>query len=700
MEDLHKFINDQLSVWPMAARNFRALKRVRTREMVIDGQTVILQHNPGRIISSTADTRAEVIAARPCFLCPEHRPAEQFHVKFEGRKGRLYNVQVNPYPIFPAHLVIARDTHIPQAIWHHLPDMLDFTRTYQDYTVFYNGPMSGASAPDHLHFQGCPRHLLPLEESIDAFLDNPGTPLATVKDATLYHYPHFNRGVFALKATTPKSQAKLFYRLLECVGTPGGETEPRFNLYTYFKDGEYRTFVILRSEIRSHHYYTMGADHLTISPGAADMAGMFIAPMAEDFKKATPEMLSEMLAEVSVSKEQEEHILWRITRKQPPVEVGIMSAESIEFEIISDGAGRQKVSFKDGKIDYNGVLYDELYFDSITRSTLFAEPSFILFGVTIGIDFHWEQKRDFRYAGSLKFIVENGKITAINRLGMEDYLLSVISSEMKSTAGLELLKAHAVISRSWLTARIRERRERGAGPHSGFDVCADDHCQRYQGLTMATGDSVRKAIDETWGQVLCYRGELCDARYSKCCGGRTERFSACWENVDYPYLASVPDNDGGKDFCDCQEDSILAQVLNDYDLQTKDFYRWEVRYTRDAVSDLVRRKSGSDLGTIRNLEPLERGDSGRIVRLRIKGDRGEMTVGKELAIRRVLSESHLKSSAFDVRWEGDTLVLNGRGWGHGVGLCQIGAAVMAAHGYRYDAILAHYYPGSELTELQ
>lgn len=692
MEDLNKFINDQLSVWPLAAANFRALKSVRTRSEQIGGQQVTIQFNPERIASSTADISTKALAARPCFLCPENRPSEQFHVKFEGRKGRLYNIQVNPYPIFPGHLVIARDRHIPQAIWHHLPDMLDFVREYTQYTVFYNGPMSGASAPDHLHFQACPRHALPVEDPIDAFLDNPGESLASVKDATLYHYPHYDRGVFALKATTSKSIAKLFYRLLECVGTPEGETEPRFNLYTYFKDGEWRIYVILRSNLRSHHYFAEGQEHLTMSPGAADMAGMFIAPRKEDFDKVSAGMLAEMLAEVSVSKGTEDMVIHRLTRRQRTIDIGIMSAPSIRFEIISDGAGIQTVSVKDGRIDYNGVLYDELYFDSITRSTLFAEASFILYDVTIGIDFHWQQQRDLRFAGSLKFVVDGNKVVAINRIGLEDYLLSVISSEMKSTAGLELLKAHAVISRSWCLSNL--------GRHGIFDLCADDHCQRYQGVAMAAGDKVRKAIDQTWGKVLTCQGKLCDTRYSKCCGGLSERFSACWEDIDFPYLQPVADNDGGRDFCDCEDDTILSQVLNDYDLATRDFYRWTVRYSREEVSALFKRKTGIDLGPIRQLEAVETGESGRIVRLRIKGDKGETVIGKELAIRKALSDSHLKSSAFTSCWEGDTLVLNGKGWGHGVGLCQIGAAVMAAKGYSYDAILKHYYPQTTIDEIR
>ena len=738
MQELRKFIKDQLSVWPLAAANFRALKSVRTKHLTVCGLPCSVQFNPERAGSSTADTSPEAIAARPCFLCEDNRPPEQRHIKFEGRKGRLYNVQVNPFPIFRDHLVIVRDRHLPQAIWHHLPDMLDFAARYTDWTVFYNGPESGASAPDHLHFQAVPRHKLPLEEAVDAFLDEPGAPLASVKDATLYKYPGYCRGVFALKATTSKSLTKLFYQLLDCTDRRPDETEPKFNLYAYKKGEEWRAFVVMRAAKRSHHFDAAGPDHLTISPGAADMAGVFVAPFREDFDKVTAAQLEGILEEVTIPRHEEDMIQWRLTRTQPRVSVGILAAKEIRFEIISDGAGPQSVRWCDGKIDYNGTLYDELYFDSITRSTLFAEPSFVLYDVVIGIDFHWEQKRTLKYAGGLKFIVEGDLVRAVNLVGMEDYLLSVISSEMKASASPELLKAHAVISRSWLLARIHDRQiaagasdclersevgisrpagpgtltktksERGLRPqgvtggsapfinigipHRDFDVCADDHCQRYQGLTMAVGDNVRTAIDETWGQVLRYDGALCDTRYSKCCGGRTELFSTCWEDIDFPYLQSVEDP-----WCDCENDAVLSQVLNDYDQTTRDFHDWTVRYGADELAALVRERTGIDFGEIRALEAVERGPSGRIKYLRIVGSKHTEVIGKELRIRRALSTSHLKSSAFEAeRDPAGAWILRGRGWGHGVGLCQIGAAVMADRGFTYRQILQHYYPGATL----
>ena len=711
---IDKFVKDQLSVWPLAAENYRSLKKAGSKVLSIGGLPVTVQLNPCRRISSEASLDKESINRRPCFLCPENRPAEQTNMEFEGRKGRRYRVTLNPYPIFPSHLVISSFEHTPQSIWHRYQDLLDFVRENNEYLGFYNGPESGASAPDHMHFQACPQGLTPLQNRVDELLA-----------ARLFHLNEYARGVFVLCGATAKSTAKLFYRLLDCAPVPDGSSEPKMNIIAWCHEGEYRTAVIFRERHRPHNYSSSGADHLAMSPGCADLAGVYVTTREEDFDKLDAGLLSQVVREVAASEETEKEIIWRLTRSQRRLEVGIMSGSEIEFEIISDGAGRQKVEYSQGRISYNGALYDELVFEAQTEATMFAEPSFILYGVTIGVDFHWERKVTQKFAGTLKFIVDGGKVTAVNIVGVEDYLLSVISSEMKASAGLEFLKAHAVISRSWVMAQVEHRQSHvsrtpepscpvsepveGAeeyikwfdhDDHTLFDVCADDHCQRYQGLTMAVGDTVRKAVDQTWGLVLTSEGKICDARFSKCCGGRMELFSTCWEDKDYPYLQPLPDTadcvEGDDVFCDTKDEKILSQVLNDYDLETRDFYRWRTEYSRTEVSDLVRRRSGMDFGTIRDLVPVERGPSGRLKRLKVVGDKKTMIIGKELIIRRWLSDSHLKSSAFEVHWDGDHLTLDGSGWGHGVGLCQIGAAVMAAKGYSFDRILLHYYPGSTL----
>ncbi len=726
---IDKFVKDQLSVWPLAAENYRSLKKAGSKVLSIGGLPVTVQLNPCRRISSEASLDKESINRRPCFLCPENRPAEQTNMEFEGRKGRRYRVTLNPYPIFPSHLVISSFEHTPQSIWHRYQDLLDFVRENNEYLGFYNGPESGASAPDHMHFQACPQGLTPLQNRVDELLaagdDKTLDYLTNVKEARLFHLNEYARGVFVLCGATAKSTAKLFYRLLDCAPVPDGSSEPKMNIIAWCHEGEYRTAVIFRERHRPHNYSSSGADHLAMSPGCADLAGVYVTTREEDFDKLDAGLLSQVVREVAASEETEKEIIWRLTRSQRRLEVGIMSGSEIEFEIISDGAGRQKVEYSQGRISYNGALYDELVFEAQTEATMFAEPSFILYGVTIGVDFHWERKVTQKFAGTLKFIVDGGKVTAVNIVGVEDYLLSVISSEMKASAGLEFLKAHAVISRSWVMAQVEHRQShvsRTPGPscpvsepvegaeeyikwfdhddHTLFDVCADDHCQRYQGLTMAVGDTVRKAVDQTWGLVLTSEGKICDARFSKCCGGRMELFSTCWEDKDYPYLQPLPDTadcvEGGDVFCDTKDEKILSQVLNDYDLETRDFYRWRTEYSRTEVSDLVRRRSGMDFGTIRDLVPVERGPSGRLKRLKVVGDKKTMIIGKELIIRRWLSDSHLKSSAFEVHWDGDHLTLDGSGWGHGVGLCQIGAAVMAAKGYTFDRILLHYYPGSTL----
>lgn len=726
---IDKFVKDQLSVWPLAAENYRSLKKAGSKVLSIGGLPVTVQLNPCRRISSEASLDKESINRRPCFLCPENRPDEQTNMEFEGRKGRRYRVTLNPYPIFPSHLVISSFEHTPQSIWHRYQDLLDFVRENNEYLGFYNGPESGASAPDHMHFQACPQGLTPLQNRVDELLaagdDKTLDYLTNVKEARLFHLNEYARGVFVLCGATAKSTAKLFYRLLDCAPVPDGSSEPKMNIIAWCHEGEYRTAVIFRERHRPHNYSSSGADHLAMSPGCADLAGVYVTTREEDFDKLDAGLLSQVVREVAASEETEKEIIWRLTRSQRRLEVGIMSGSEIEFEIISDGAGRQKVEYSQGRISYNGALYDELVFEAQTEATMFAEPSFILYGVTIGVDFHWERKVTQKFAGTLKFIVDGGKVTAVNIVGVEDYLLSVISSEMKASAGLEFLKAHAVISRSWVMAQVEHRQShvsRTPGPscpvsepvegaeeyikwfdhddHTLFDVCADDHCQRYQGLTMAVGDTVRKAVDQTWGLVLTSEGKICDARFSKCCGGRMELFSTCWEDKDYPYLQPLPDTadcvEGGDVFCDTKDEKILSQVLNDYDLETRDFYRWRTEYSRAEVSDLVRRRSGMDFGTIRDLVPVERGPSGRLKRLKVVGDKKTMIIGKELIIRRWLSDSHLKSSAFEVHWDGDHLTLDGSGWGHGVGLCQIGAAVMAAKGYSFDRILLHYYPGSTL----
>lgn len=433
-----------------------------------------------------------------------------------------------------------------------------------------------------------------------------------------------------------------------------------------------------------------------------------------------------------------------IYHTEPKVSVGILWNNKITFVLNTnysilgtDTQGEYTVTLSDNnKILYNGELYDELVFEPKD-----ANASFTLREVVIGINFHWERKEDQVFEGALKLIVDNGLITVVNVLPVESYLTSVISSEMSATASLELLKAHAVISRSWLLAQIEKNKEIVANKekystftetdteiirwydredHTRFDVCADDHCQRYQGITRASAnlETVKQAISETFGQLLISEGKICDARFSKCCGGIVEEFQNCWEDIKYPYLVKLRDDVNTADipdltieaesvkwiqsrpsaFCNTQDKKILGQVLNNYDQETTDFYRWSVSYSQEELSALVMKRSGIDFGLIEDLIPLERGTSGRLVKLKIIGSKKTLIIGKELEIRRILSTSHLYSSAFIISKSESAFTLTGAGWGHGVGLCQIGAAVMGEKGYTYDKILLHYYVGAQIEK--
>ena len=412
----------------------------------------------------------------------------------------------------------------------------------------------------------------------------------------------------------------------------------------------------------------------------------------------------------------------------PLVSVGIVGAESITFTLNGygeDGSSRT-ATIHNGLIQYDGKAHTRLCFKPQS-----PDDSFSLMDVVIGVNFHWQRLETQTFRGSLRLLADGGKIWAINDLPVEDYLESVISSEMSAQSSLPLLMAHAVISRSWLMSQIdgntapNTQASHGDAfirwydhtDHTLFDVCADDHCQRYQGITKETSPNVAEAIRRTRGELLTYGDEICDARFSKCCGGAMEEFQYCWDDTPKPYLkgigdtpeATIPDLtveenarqwilSSPKSFCNTTDKRILSQVLNDYDQETTDFYRWRVSYTQEELSKLVEKKLGAGLGTITDIRPLKRGTSGRICELRITGTKKTIVVGKELEIRRALSESHLYSSAFVVEKQGDTFTLIGAGWGHGVGLCQIGAAVMGDKGYAYDEILRHYYPGAEIEK--
>ena len=660
-----------------------------------------------------------------------------------------FHLLVNPYPILPVHFTIPQKKHQPQRIKDYYGEIHRLLDQYPELMVFYNGPKCGASAPDHMHFQAGTNGLLPLQASWQRYARNLTTVYSLSEDEQIAYINDYPAPALVIKSKTAKSDEQLFriiYDSLQAVNASqtSSKEEPMMNIVAWRQGDDYLSVVFLRKKHRPECYAATGEAQLLVSPGALDMSGMIITPRPEDFEKITPEKAVDILREVSMTEEEVQQVIERIRhseqhqsalsktpwKAEPTVQVGIVSAERILFSLnkayTAKGAlieGEQEVAFSEGGILWNGNQYRELKFIPQTK-----DASFSMKDVTIGVNFHWERKETQTFLGTLRLVVEEGKICAINELPVESYLTSVISSEMKATSSLEFLKAHAVISRSWLLAQMEKRQNQSSGgngffsfvkkddelirwydrdDHTIFDVCADDHCQRYQGITKADNIHVVEAVKATRGQILMYDGEICDARFSKCCGGVTEEFQYCWEDTPKPYLVSVPDaaTPDGDPFCHTHDKHILSQVLNDYDQETSDFYRWQVEYTQEQLRELIERKLKMSFGQILALEPLERGKSGRIWKLKIVGKERQFTIGKELEIRRTLSETHLYSSAFEVepmdivQGVPQKFVLKGAGWGHGVGLCQIGAAVMGEKGYRYDEILLHYYQGAEVKRI-
>ena len=724
---LRRFFQRQLQTWDAVRQRYRELNRVEIRELPAENITLAVQWNPARIGSTGAKIDAKSISERPCFLCHENRPQEQMRRLVDGK----YELLVNPFPILPVHFTLPTLKHQPQRILPMYGEMLRLAQRDAALTVLYNGPRCGASAPDHAHLQLVSTGVMPLQTAWQRLGRNLVEVLKGDDESGIWYVPDYPAAAFLLRSRSVAEGEQIFRRLYDALQYVVPQTdEPMMNILVWQQGDQLLSVLLPRRKHRPDCYSAAGDDQYLISPGAVDMGGLIITPREQDFRRLTPETVSAIYKEVSLTPEQMNQVMERlqnmplishhptlVSQEEPDVAVGIVSGQKISFSLneayTAKGAtieGPQQVEFAEGGILWNGNQYRELTFRPAAPNA-----SFSLSDVTIGVNFHWERKETQTFLGTLHLVVEADKITAINVLPVERYLASVISSEMKATAGVELLKAHAVISRSWLLAQMKRREENqeqkngffsfikkddelirwyDREDHTIFDVCADDHCQRYQGITKQTSPAVEQALKATCGQVLCYGDDICDARFSKCCGGRTEEFQYCWEDTPKPYLVSVEDP-----FCNTSDKAVLSQVLNDYDQETNDFYRWTVDYTVDEVSDLVSRKLKDDFGTITDLIPLERGKSGRIWKLKIVGTKKTFTIGKELEIRRALSETHLYSSAFDVEKTPGGFRLHGMGWGHGVGLCQIGAAVMGQQGYNYEQILLHYYRNAEIKRI-
>ena len=718
---LQRYFDRQLDVWSDVRLRYRELGNAQTRELSNGTSTVVLQWNPARMVSTGAKIDQRSISERPCFLCAQNRPQQQLKRTIDGR----WELLVNPYPILPMHFTLPTLKHTPQAIKGMYGEIHRLLTDYPELVVLYNGPKCGASAPDHAHLQAGIPKVLPLLDAWQRLSRELTTVVALDDENDISIINEYPCPALLIRSRAADTGIRLFQQLYAALPCREDEAEPMMNIVAWRKGDEYLSVVFPRAKHRPDCY-----GDILVSPGAIDMAGLIITPREEDFLKLTAEAATDILREVSLPKAELDKVVEQLQNnaqdsrlkgqhpKEPTVSVGIVSGQKIVFTLnapyTAKGAaftGEQTVEFSEGAILWHGQQYRELLFTPQS-----ADASFSLRDVSIGVNFHWERKQTQTFNGTLRLVVESDQITAINELPVERYLTSVISSEMSATSSLELLKAHAVISRSWLLAQMEKRHRHAAGggdaffsfskkddelirwydreDHTIFDVCADDHCQRYQGVTNADNPTVVKAIADTRGQILTYDGEICDARFSKCCGGRTEEFQYCWEDTPKPYLASVDDP-----YCNTNDRHILSQVLNDYDQETPDFYRWTVAYTQAELTELVNRKLKMDLGDIIDLQPLERGKSGRIWKLRIVGSKRAFTIGKELEIRRTLSETHLYSSAFEVEKSADRFVLHGSGWGHGVGLCQIGAAVMGEQGKSYNEILLYYYRGAEIKNI-
>ena len=680
--DIEQFFANQLATWPEVKKRYDDLKTARHKEVVVEGRAYDVMFNPARIRSAAAKVENGQVD-RPCFLCPEALPKEQQRLTVSTLPGRReYHIMVNPYPITDRHFTIVSARHERQTLALSLPedgrsgasrlwDMAFFADLLPDYLVFFNGACSGASAPDHMHFQAVPKALVPIT-----------------------HWTWQQQQDMGVTSQMPASIADSDHKNVLC-WTDGADCH---------------WLVIDRRCHRPKEY----AEGLLISPASLEFCGLVPMAREEDYGRMDSALLRSVLTQCR--------------RQEPMLHVGIMEGQQIRFS----------ADERTHSLNYVGedhILQVMDYGSNRAEKREIAEycttsSPFTLEGVTIGKQFHWEQQEDQTFVGSLRVIARDGELHAINTLPVEEYLKSVISSEMSATNNLELLKTHAIISRSWVLRQLtpsqppRGEEEKNSLPRDGrnrvlvriwdhtdhrlFDVCADDHCQRYQGITRQVSPLVAQAVEETRGMVLLdHDGAICDARFSKCCGGRSELFSTCWQDRDYHYLQPVDDP-----WCDTHEERVLRLVLNDYDQRTLDFHDWEVSFTPEALTELFNRKMQAEFPDFRPFEqitdlvPVKRGPSGRIYDLEVVGQvaglRTSIHLGKELLIRKAFSESHLYSSAFDVdvtTGPQSLITLRGKGWGHGVGLCQIGAANMSQHGYTYEQILQHYFSGARIEAI-
>lgn len=754
--EMKDFFERQLASWREVRGRFAGLRKVKTRRLSMGAGGVCLQFNPDRIRSTGAKVDGESIKKRACFLCPENQPKEQWRRMMDGGMWLC----INPFPILEYHLTLPANEHRRQEFLPMMDEMLRLVEAWPDMVVFYNGPQCGASAPDHAHLQtgqGCniplrsqwrehEKRLMPVE---------PGTA-KNGGAGGIYLLEDNVVPVVVVKSCRKEETERLVRKVVEALPQVEGEWEPRMNVLAWTEprvphETEWVVCIIARKKLRPDCFFAEGAEKVMVSPGCIDMAGLIITPREEDFRKLTREKAEDLLREVALSPAAMAGVLRKLRGDRndvadPMLSVGILEAErariALEGVFTVDGnesSGTVEICASDGCLVWEGkdVEYESLLFEPASDGAVYRVG-----GVVIGKDFHWQRREDQTFKGSLWIVPRGSVLRLIGRIGLEDYIESVIASEMRATAGIEFLKASAIVSRSWLLAGFEGREEvpqdgkatdgevarwTDRGVHLLYDVCADDHCQRYQGVVRAANENVVEALRETRGMVLMSGGKVCDARFSKCCGGCSEEFATCWQDVDVSYLQVMRDNEKGdrrvdlsdekaaeqwilsepEAYCNTDNGDVIGQILNDYDLETTRFFRWSVEIEQGSLQGLLKEKLGIDIGDVLNITPLERGRGGRLKKIRIEGTKGNVVVGKELEIRRVLSETHLLSSAFVVTKVGvdeggvpQCFRIRGAGWGHGVGMCQIGAARMATEGADYGEILRHYFgDGVEIVQL-
>lgn len=668
--DFRHFFEKQLTIWPECAQRYKDLRNAQSRSIRLDGREYRLFFNPARMKSVGAKV-VQGKVDRPCFLCKNAIPDAQIaHSLTTVPLNHHYDVMVNPYPIVDMHFTIVLNEHARQELKGRIWDMAYIADMMPDFLVFFNGACSGASAPDHMHFQAVPKSEVPLI-------------------AQWSYEQRIAMGVTNKMPSIADSDNK--------------------NVICWVEGDEAYWLVIDRKQHRPWQYEAEGDLQCLISPAALEFCGLIPLAREEDYNKMDETLLSDILRQCE--------------RREPMLRVGIIDAQKIQFSA-DERTHAMKYVGENQIQDILDASTNRYEVQQMEEFWTHAEP-FTLEDVTIGKQFHWEQKEDQIFRGTLHVIARDGELHAINLIPVEEYLKSVISSEMSATNNLELLKTHAIISRSWVMRQLESACNHEAqypisdkdqllmadvkvedriirwwdhDDHTLYDVCADDHCQRYQGITREVSPLVAEAIEQTRGLVLVDDADrICDARFSKCCGGKSETFDTCWQDENYHYLQPVDDP-----YCNTSDKNVLRLVLNDYDQSTRDFYRWRVEYTQEELSDLIERKMQLGLGKVLQLVPLKRGASGRIEYLKVVGSSRTVVLGKELVIRKALSETHLYSSAFDVEMKvEDTLhfVLNGCGWGHGVGLCQIGAACMSVKGFTAEQILKHYFIGAQIKKI-